>query len=287
MSVELSVIISAHNEERHLPAQLDALVSQSWEGEWEVIVVDNRSSDSTAAIVRDYAARDPRVRLLQAHEVAGQSYGMNAGAKAARGEHLAFCDADDIVSPQWVSAIGEGLRHYEIVTGPHELDRLNPPWLAESRGRSIEEPVGSFFGIFPCIRGAGWGIQRAVWDDVGGMREDYHAGQDIEFSLRCWRRGHHVVGIPGAVVHYRYREAPRALWRQGLAYGTNRPRIARLLADEGLPRPPRFAGARSWLLLLLRLPSLVTPRGRAVWMWIAGNRVGQVIGSWRERVTML
>lgn len=285
--MELSIIICAHNEERHLPAQLDALLTESWDGEWEVIVVDNRSTDATAQIVNSYGAHNPRVRLLPAHGAAGQSYGMNEGARFARGESLAFCDGDDIVAPGWVSAIGNGLREYDVVTGPHELDRLNPPWLADSRGRSIEQPVGSFFGIFPCIRGAGWGIRRSVWDDIGGMREDFHAGQDIEFSLRCWRSGYQIVGIPHAVVHYRYRESPRELWRQGLAYGGNRPRITRMLVDAGLPRPPRLAGAKSWLLLLLRLPTLMALRGRAAWLWIAGNRVGQLIGSFRERVIML
>lgn len=285
--MELSVIVCAHNEERYLPAQLDALMAQDWDGQWEVIVVDNRSRDATAQIVNSYAARYPRVQLLAAHEAAGQSYGMNAGARAAGGWNLAFCDADDIVAEGWLAAIGNGLRQHEVVTGPHELDRLNPRWLADSRGRAIEDPVGSFFGIFTCIRGAGWGIRRSAWDKLGGMREDFHAGQDIEFSMRCLRGGYRIVGIPDAVVHYRYRVSPRALWRQGLAYGQNRPRIARMLVEAGLPRPPRMAGARSWLLLLLRLPTLVTPHGRAIWIWIAGNRVGQVIGSWRERVLML
>ncbi len=285
--MEVSIIVCAHNEERHLPAQLDALVAQDWDGEWEVIVVDNRSTDATARIVRDRAAQDTRIRLVAAHERAGQSYGRNVGARAAKGESLAFCDADDVVAQGWLAAIGEALRQYEVVTGPHELDRLNPSWLANTRGRSIEEPVGTFYGIFPCIRGAGWGIRHAVWDELGGMREDLRACEDIELSLRCWRHGHQIVGLPDAVVHYRYRDSPRALWRQGLAYGQNRPRIARMLVDAGLPRPPRLAGARSWLLLLLRLPTLATPQGRAAWMWIAGNRVGQVIGSWRERVLML
>lgn len=116
MDMELSVIISAHNEERYLPAQLDALMAQDWDGEWEVIVVDNRSTDATAQIVADHAARDPRIRLVAAHERAGQSYGRNVGARAAEGTNLAFCDADDIVGAGWLAAIGDGLRQHEVVT---------------------------------------------------------------------------------------------------------------------------------------------------------------------------
>lgn len=285
--MDLSVIICAHNEERFLPEQLVALLAQEWDGEWELLVVDNRSTDSTAAIIEDYASHDSRVRLIPAVERAGQSYGMNVGARAALAERLAFCDADDVVAPGWVRAIAEGLETHEVVTGSHELDRLNPRWLADSRGRSAENPVGSFYGIFPTIRGANWGIRREAWSRIDGIREDYSAGQDIDLSLRCWLAGIETVGLPDAVVHYRYRETPRALWRQGLAYGAFRPRIARLLVEAGKPRPPRFAGWKSWALLALKLPGLVTPEGRAVWMWIAANRWGQVVGSIRHRTLML
>jgi glycosyltransferase involved in cell wall biosynthesis len=285
--VELSVIVCAHNEQATLPQQLDALLAQKWAGEWEVVVVDNRSTDGTSALVSRYAATNPRVRLVRANKSSGQSYAMNVGVQAARADLLAFCDADDVVAPGWVAAMASGLRDHAIVTGPHELDLLNPTWLADSRGRTIEETVGSFAGIFPCVRGAGWGVRRSAWDRVGGMSEDYQAAQDIDFSLRAWLAGIDIAGLPDAVVHYRYRDTPRALWRQGFTYGRHRPRIARLLKEHGKPTPPALAGWKSWLLLLTRLPTLVTPSGRAIWMWIAGNRVGQVVGSVRERTLML
>ena len=285
--MDLSVVICAYNEEKHLPAQLDALLAQEWPGDWEIVVVDNRSTDSTADVVSDYSRRDNRVRLVAAMDRAGQSYGRNVGAVAAHCDNLAFCDADDVVADGWVAAIAEGLRVHEVVTGPHELDRLNPKWLADSRGRSIESPVGTFFGIFPCIRGAGWGIRRSTWDRIGGMREDFSACEDTELSLRCWLEDTQIVGLPDAVIHYRYRESPRALWRQGFNYGSQRPRITKSLVEAGKPRPPMLAGWKSWLLLIRRLPTLIRPEGRAVWVWVAANRVGQLVGSVRERIVML
>lgn len=146
--MDVSVIICAHNEERYLPAQLRALRSQEWDGEWEVVVVDNRSSDTTAEIVAAQAAQDSRFRLVRAEDRAGQSYAMNVGGRATRSKWLAFCDADDVVGAGWLAAIAVGLEQHEVVTGPHELDLLNPRWLADSRGRSGELPIGSFFGIF-------------------------------------------------------------------------------------------------------------------------------------------
>lgn len=286
-NVDLSIIIPARNEERRLGEQLDALLDQRLDGEWEIIVVDNGSTDGTADLVRRYAEGSPRIKLLEAHERADKSYAMNRAVIAATGEAIAFCDADDIVAPGWVSSMAEGLSCYEVVTGPNELDRLNPQWLAESRGRSIEQSIGTFAGLFPCIRGNDFGVTRDAWMKLGGMNEDYHPVEDIEFSFRCWSSGVEIVGLPGALVHYRYREASRDLWRQGWKYGIGRVQIARLLRDDGGPTPPKFGGWKSWLMLVLRLPTVVTRSGRASWLWIAGNRFGQVAGSIRYRTLML
>lgn len=281
------MIVCAHNEEATLPAQLEALLGQDPATAWELIVVDNKSTDGTASIVENYAAQDSRVRLVRAQERPDKSYAMTVGVAHAVAPCLAFCDADDVVAPGWVAAISEGLRRHRVVTGPHELDLLNPRWLANSRGRSIENPVGSFAGIFPCIRGASWGIRRDLWEELGGMNDGFHPVEDIEFSLRVWLAGVQIAGLSDAVIHYRYRDTPAALWRQGFSYGRHRPRIARLLKESDKPTPPPFAGWRSWALLLLRLPTTVTRAGRATWIWIAGNRVGQIVGSVRERTLMI
>ncbi|MDO8392269.1 MAG: glycosyltransferase [Actinomycetota bacterium] len=286
--MQVSVILCAHNEERRLGEQLDALVSQVTNREWELVVVDNRSTDRTVEIACEYASVHPRVRLVAASERADKSYAMSVGVASSCAELLAFCDGDDIVCPGWIDAIADGLEVHEVVTGPHELDLLNPRWLADSRGRSVEtEATGTFVGLFPTLRGANWGVRRTTWDSLGGMRENCHPVEDLEFSFRCWVLGIQIVGVPQAVVHYRYRSTVAELWRQGYAYGSHRPMVARLVSDEGRARVPRFSGWRSWLLLVARFPSVATRQGRASWTWVLANRVGQVVGSIRYRVVML
>ncbi|MGH9084628.1 MAG: glycosyltransferase family 2 protein [Acidimicrobiales bacterium] len=288
--MDLSVVIPVRNEEHLLGQQLDALLAQVWDGVWEVIVVDNGSTDGTADLVERYAARDPRVRYLLAADRADQSHAANAGVRASDAPSVAFCDADDIVCEGWVAAMAGGLADHQVVTGPNLLERLNPSWLAPSRGPSAAEPVGSFFGIFPLVRGNNYGVRKEVWDITGPLAEGFTVHgvlADQEFSLRCWLHDIAVVGLPDAAVHYRYRQDGRSLWRQGLAYGMHRPLIARMLREAGKPGPPRFAGWKSWVLLLIRLPTVVTRHGRARWLWIAGNRFGQVIGSIRHRTLML
>jgi glycosyltransferase involved in cell wall biosynthesis len=151
--VDLSVVIPVRNEERHLGEQLEALLAQEWDGEWEIIVVDNGSTDGTPGVVEVFAGRSPRIRYLSAVEKADQSYAANIGVQASDAAAIAFCDADDVVAEGWLAAMAAGLAQHDVVTGPNLLDRLNPPWLAGSRGWSALEPVGSFFRIFPWCAG--------------------------------------------------------------------------------------------------------------------------------------
>jgi len=285
--MDLTVVIAAYNEEARLGAQLDALLAQEWDGQWEVIVVDNGSTDGTAALVESYAQRSERLTLLKASERPDQCYAAKAGLAKAKAAAVAFCDADDVVAPGWVAAMGRGLAEHEVVTGPNELDLLNPAWLASSRGRSGDASVGTFVGIFPTVRGNNFGVRSSVWERTGPLVEGWKACHDIEFSLRCWLHGIEIVGLPDAVEHYRYRTSAKDLWRQGWNYGSHRPRIARLLREAGKPVPPPFSGWKSWVLMVLTVPKVVTRRGRASWLWVAANRFGQVAGSWQNRVVML
>lgn len=288
-AVELSVIIPAHDEEPRIPAQLDALTAQDWDGTWELIVVDNCSTDRTAEIVEEYAARDPRVRLVRADEQPGRNYARNVGIAASRGRAIALTDADDIVGPKWVAAMGDALREHRLVTGPLELDELNPPALAGSRGRRHEWKSPTFQGVFPAAHGNNFGMQREWYERVGRFDEDPRllGSEDLEISMRAYLAGIRMHFATDAVVHYRYRTEPEVLWQQGRRYGRSRPMVVKLLRARGLPRPPRAAGWRSWAWLLVHLPDLLRPERRAAYVWVAGNRLGQLEGSIRYRTLFL
>jgi glycosyltransferase involved in cell wall biosynthesis len=252
-----------------------------------VLVVDNQSVDGTASVARRYAAADSRFRLVSAGDRAGLSYTRNVGIEAARHDSIAICDGDDIVAPGWAAAIMAGLQASEIVTGPLELDRLNPPWLAASRGRSVERSISTFYGIFPYAAGGNMALRRAVWRRLGGFATEVHGTEDIEFSLRAWLSGVEIGFAQDAVVHYRYRQSARDLWRQGRSYGRCRPLVARMLRDAGMAGPSPLAGWRSWVWLLAHVGHLRSRAGRATWAWVAANRIGHVEGSLAHRVALL
>ena len=284
--MKLSVVIPAHNEEHTLPRQLEALLDQKWNHEWELIVVDNGSTDRTADVVKNIGMKHPRLRLLSEPQ-RGLCHARNAGIEAAFAPAVAVCDADDIVAEGWVSAMGEALERHALVTGPQEIHRLNPAWLAPSRGRPDAMAAPSFHKIFPYPNGNNFGLQKIVVDRIGGFDQRYVGAEDVEFGMRAWQAGVPIYFVPSASVHYAFRTTVRELWFQGLGYGKKRPAVANALVAHGDPRPSSLAGWKSWAWLVANAWRVFTSQGRARWAWVAGNRIGHLIGSIRHRTVLL
>lgn len=282
--VELSVVIPARDAAGVVGDQLDALTAQGWDGSWEVVVaVDAGSTDGTAEVVRRRAGRGPRIRVVDAPAGAGPGASRNVGAEAASGTAFAFCDADDVVAEGWVAAMGDALRGHEFVTGPLELDRLNPAWIVEARGRSFADRRPVFEGILPYASSCNLGLRRPLFERAGGFDPTWRVGEDLELSLRLWLSGAEVHFEPAALVHYRYRPTLRSTYRQARSYGRVRPVLAEQLRRAGRPAPNRGAGLRNWAWLVRHLPLLTGRAGRAKWLWVAGQRLGNLEGSLRVR----
>lgn len=122
--LDLSVVLAVRNGADTIEQQLDALVRSQWNGSWEILVVDNGSTDATPEIVAGYVLDDPRVRVVQAVDHAGLSYARNVGVTQARGRAVAFCDDDDVVDPTWVAAMGDALREHRVVASHMEYESL-------------------------------------------------------------------------------------------------------------------------------------------------------------------
>ena len=108
MAVLFSAVITMYNKERWIDRAIASVLAQS-EGRFELIVVDDGSTDRGAEVVRGF--RDPRVRLLQQRN-AGPSAARNAGIRAARGSYLAFLDADDEWLPWHLSSALAGFASF-------------------------------------------------------------------------------------------------------------------------------------------------------------------------------
>ncbi|HEY1738951.1 MAG TPA: glycosyltransferase [Acidimicrobiia bacterium] len=280
--MELSVVVPAYNAAATLREQLDALLAQEWSGSWEVVVVDNGSSDSTPVITREYAARDARIRLVEANDRRRIGYARNAGVAAAQGRAIAMCDSDDVVQPGWLAAIGNALRDHEFVGGALDVHLLNRPEIVATRGLAIEREAASFQGIFAVAHSCNMAFTRALFERVGPFDETLVNGSDVELSHRIWLDGTVMHYEPDARVAYRYRSSGRDLFRQARNYG----RINALLvakfraAGTDVSLAPELRG---WIWLVRKVPLLFTGEGRPRWLWSAGTRAGRLEGRVRHR----
>ena len=282
-----SIIIPVKNERRFLREQLQALVQQSYPGQWEVIVVDNGSVDGSVAVARSFQHRLP-ITVVTAHGKKGSAHARNVGAKFARGEVFIFCDADDVVAKGWLYHMGRALQRHDFVAGALEQERLNEraPWR-----RPAFTGSGAIALLYrPFAIGCNIGVSRRAFEACGGFDESMRWGEDVDFSWRLQLQGYEMIDAPNAVIHYRYRDEQRRATRQTVQYAKAHVHLYKKFARHGMPRWPL-----SWVISeyrwLLRNAVCWLKSGeinrRQEWLQRAAERSGRLLGSIRFRALYL
>jgi len=284
----ISVVIPVRDGAAVLGGQLGALAGQDLAEPLEVIIADNGSRDGLPEVVEAWRARLPGLRVVDASARPGVNHGRNTGARAARGDRILFCDADDEVSPNWVAALGRMLQDCDAVGGPLDRRRLTP---AAGRRPSLEVSTAlmPWPGFWPFASGANCGVRSEVFAAIGGFDEDFHrGGDDVDFSWRLRQQGYELRFVPEAVVHYRERTGWRAAARQAYAYGRQDPRLYRRFAPAGMPPSRGRGAARAWGHLVLYAPRYWrSGPGRSQWVRSVARRVGRIAGSIEQRICYL
>jgi glycosyltransferase involved in cell wall biosynthesis len=265
---------------------LEALARQTYRGDWEVIIVDNGSTDGTGDVAADWRDRLPRLRVVRADERRGASYARNVGSMAARGDFLVFCDADDVVSSGWLEGMAVAAERADVIGGALEMLELNSQ--AAWAGRHVAprlmpaaRPDGAFAVSSNC------GLWQNVFHWVGGWDESYvgAASEDKELSRRAESCGFRLGSTEGAVVHYRLRTDTRSLLRQEWHYAKSYARFYRDYRLTGVSRDSVWRAMKSWGWIMLHAPDVF--RGfsrRRRWLRLAVGRLGRLWGSFQYRV---
>jgi GT2 family glycosyltransferase len=288
----LTVILLTRNGARTIGRQLEALGNQSSSEPWELVVVDNGSSDRTLEIVEEYRSRLPSLRVVDASADRGAAHACNIGAREVRGRALAFCHDDDEVGAGWLEAMAAALREHDVVGARLEVDKLNEPWTIAFRGRpQTEGPVSwdLLSGYPPYLFGATLGVTRAAHERIGGFDETIlPSSEDMDYCWRALAAGFELHFTPEAVIHYRYRSTWSGIFHQARGYGIGNVRLYKKHRRLGLPaveKPGRLL-LRRWFFLI-KLLLLSRNRGAfARFVWTLGLRVGLLSESVRQRVLL-
>ena len=204
----ISVVICTYNRADLLLAALDDVLAQDHPDTpaFELIVVDNNSSDTTAAVVRAVAARDARVRyLFEAQQ--GLSHARNAAIAAARAPIVAFTDDDVRVGRAWLAEIARAFREHPgaTVVGGRVLPvwpAPPPPWLTAAHWGPLalvdygEHPIRVDATRQLCLVGANLAVAASAFERVGTfapavqrVRDIVGSSEDHEFLQRLFRAG--------------------------------------------------------------------------------------------------
>jgi glycosyltransferase involved in cell wall biosynthesis len=245
-SPQLSIVIACLNAADVLGVQLAALARQGCPAPWEIIVCDNGSGDGTVALAQSWADRLP-LRVIDASDLRGSGPARNAGIKAARGQWIGFCDADDEVGDGWVACLCGALAQHPFVTGPFDDERLNSA--RTRRSRRVEDQTGPLYlrpGIGLPHAGAGnLGVHRSAVEAVGGFDPGVRFLQDTDLSWRLQLAGYPLVFVPDLTVHVRLRSTLRGMYRQGYNFGAAQAGLERRYAQPPGPAATGEAGALS------------------------------------------
>jgi GT2 family glycosyltransferase len=283
----LSVIMPAHNAADTIRQQLDALRGQSYQGRWELIVVNNRSTDATVSIIHEYQQLLPRMGLVHALEGQGRAYACNVGARAARGEALIFCDHDDVAAPGWLGTLATALETHPFVAGSIEVESLNrsTPWRPNPQSRPENGVLDPILGFLPYAIGCNLAVTTAAFEQVGGFSEEAHFCEDVDLSWRLQLAGIHLHFAPTALMYYRYRTSVGAVWRQAALHAEGHVYLYKRFAAHGMPPPLKDKVRWRYWWLFRKTPFLwaATRRGREKWLYRAAATWGRLRGSLRYR----
>ncbi len=249
-----SVVVVTYNglEESTVPC-LESVLGLTRGAEFEVVVVDNHSSDGTPGYLRELAARDSRVRCLLNTENRGFAGGNNDGLRVATGDFIVLLNSDTIVTEGWLvglldpletdlsvglagpvsNAVGNEQKISCAGPSPEEIIKEGRLWTAMSEGDRFDTDRLGFF----CVA-----TRRDVVDRVGPLDEGFGTGffEDDDYCIRVREAGYRLVCVEDVFVYHqgsgsfgKARRETRELMKR------NRKRLEGKFAMRYRPRHPR------------------------------------------------
>lgn len=205
MSVTISIIMPAFNSSKYIATTIESVLAQTF-NDFELLIIDDGSTDNTSEIVNHYCKLDTRITLL-CQKNQGVSYARNQGLELAKGEYIAFLDSDD----QWLpNKLEVHIQHFAkssnlgISFGRIEFMSFNgKPTGKLSNSQLFQITPKDLYYENLIVTPSNAVVRRAVIDSVGNFDSNLSGTEDAELFLRVAHKGWKVEGINQVLVRYR------------------------------------------------------------------------------------
>jgi glycosyltransferase involved in cell wall biosynthesis len=274
---DLSVILPCYNAQATLPRALEALFAQSRpNGTYEIVVVDDGSTDGTADVIRTLGASVPLRSVRQPNR--GPAAARNAGAASAVGDVLLFIDPDVWADPSLVSAHLRHYRHRGSLLGVQGRTATDPGTLStpfmQTSNMMPDFTIRRRADLSPFhVASRNFSVTRAGFAAAGGFDEAFtiYGWEDVEFAVRFRQLGGRIIFEPDARgVHHHPLSVEHAARRQ-------------YHAGRGAVYFWRKHGRATWLGLQLELHAAVLPLKRLVYRTGVIGSLVRRLRPWAER----
>ena len=203
---KVSIIIITYNGKQLLEKCLESLFKINYNN-FEVIIVDNNSTDSTIEfITKNY----PSIIIIKLDSNKGFAEPNNIGTKTAKGEYFLFLNNDTVVTPNFISSMIK-VMELDRTIGICQSLLLKPDESIDSSGDFIDK-LGVVYNSKTKIkqirnissaRGASMLIQKKIFDDIGGFdKKFFFSFEDVDVGWRTWILGYRVVIVPDSIVYH-------------------------------------------------------------------------------------
>lgn len=278
----VSIVVPVLNGATTLPACLASLRRLDYPSDQlEVIVVDNGSTDDTAALL----AREHWIRT-EAEPVRGPAAARNRGWRAARGDVIAFTDADCTVDPGWLRALVAPLADRDVGIAGGAILPIEPATPIQRFGAQLHDHQSAIETCRPAYAiTMNWASRRELLNTVGGFDPRFLRCEDVDLAYRVQQSGYRVVYTAEAIVYHRNEATLRGLFEEGFLHGWHSVHTLKV-HQQYLRQKRKFSiNQRSYLEVAASCARALLPRHRpqatCECAFGVGKKFGKIAGSIR------
>ena len=198
-SVKVSIVLPSYNGAKFLSESIQSIINQSFR-DWELVIVDDCSTDDTLKIAKSFATTDSRISVIHNEKNKKLPASLNVGFNAARGEYLTWTSDDNIARENWLSTLVDYLDKNpdaDMVAATMDFIDEDGKFLFKTRPQKLPIALG-----YRCNVGAAFMYRREIADMVGKYDEEAFCAEDYDYWCRIALAGN-LHYIPDNIYEYR------------------------------------------------------------------------------------